>query len=90
MKVEVEDCLDVDKALGGVGHPDFSMKLQAMEICSLWEAFVLSHEEGKGVVPIGRLPLGQEDLEGIRNLRKVDLPTVFWKPTGIPPAILWK
>ena len=23
LKVEVKDCLDVDKALGGVGHPGF-------------------------------------------------------------------
>ena len=23
LKVEVKDCLDVHKALGGVGHPDF-------------------------------------------------------------------
>ena len=74
LKVEVEDCLDVDKALGGVGHPGFSMKLQAMEKSPLWEAFVLSHEEGKGVVPIRRLPLGQEDLKGIHSHGKLIVP----------------
>ena len=92
LEVEVKDCLDVHKAFGGVWNPDLESEEEQLLNTILWEASILSHEEGKGVVTIWRLSLRQEDLERIHFLEKGILlsPTVFWKPTDIPPAIRWK
>ena len=52
LEVEVKDRLDVHKAFGGVWNPDLESEKEQLLNTILWEASILSHEEGKCVVTI--------------------------------------